>query len=284
MSKTSRGIWTEIGILVLGSAVYAAAFCMFIAPQGLLLGGATGLATFLYGLCGLPVGVGVLLCNLPLLIWGTIEKGWRLLARTGVGVVLSSLFLELGRWLPPLSLPTGEAAVFGGALAGVGLGLLYLRGYTTGGSDLAGVLLHHHIRKISVGRWILILDTAVVLLSLLGESGGGRLLYSVILNFALSIAFDAVVRERRGGSLALIITRRQGALERAIRGELRRGVTECVGIGAYERTERRVLLCAVERGERARLRALVQREDPACFMVLTDVGEVVGNGFSAEDG
>ena len=151
--------------LLVGALLYAVGYAAFIAPHTLVLGGATGLATLFFTLWRVPVGLCVLLINLPLIVWSCFAGGKAATLRAGIGIVATSLFLFLfsSPQFPAFSSFWG--AVLGGAVTGTGIGLLLSFDYTTGGSELAASLLMRRKRRhLTVGRLILLFDTAIVLL------------------------------------------------------------------------------------------------------------------------
>lgn len=277
-----RAAGKEAAALVLGSFLYAAGFLMFVSPASLLLGGATGIATAVHIVTGFPVGVGILLCNIPLVVWGVAATGVRKMLRTAIGILAVSASVDLFFFLPTPALSPWAAVLLGGVLTGAGIGILLSVGYTTGGSDLAATLIHRRARFLSLGKWILLIDSAIVLLCslLLGESE--RLFYSVLLNAVFSVTADAVVGGARKGKLAVIISERSDLLAGRIADELSRGVTELAGYGHYSGAEKRLLLCAVKRDEIYRLKNLVRENDPGAFVIVTEAEEILGAGFDTE--
>ncbi len=198
MVRAKKIKWSkELLTLFVGSVFYAVGFRAFIEPAGLILGGATGAATLLNGLFGLPVGVGVLLVNLPLFVWNTLRHGLVATLRTGVGILASSLSLDLFVSLLPITSSGAWGALFGGLLTALGIAVLLTRDFTTGGSELAAVLIRERFSLLTVGKTVLLLDTAIVLLSvfLLGKTES--LFYSVLLNLTFAVVLDLVYGDKK---------------------------------------------------------------------------------------
>ncbi len=190
--RRKHHIFGELVILVAGSLFYAVGFRAFIEPSALVLGGATGAATLLHGLFGIPVGVGILLVNFPLFTWNTWRHGILATFRTGIGIAASSLMLELTASLIPIPLHAIGGAVVGGLLTAVGIALLLSREFTTGGSELAAVLIQERFSLLTVGKTVLLLDTAIVLLSVFLLGRTESLFYSVLLNLTFAVILDFI--------------------------------------------------------------------------------------------
>ena len=265
---------------LLGSVLYACSVNIFTVPNQIAPGGATGVATILNYAFHLPVGVTILLLNLPLLIaaWCQLGRGFTL--RTAVVTVLSSVVIHaLAPFLPTFHGDMILTALFGGVLAGAGLGLVFMRGATTGGSEIVARLLEKRWRHIPIGRLILLVDALVVGVSALVFRQVESALYAVVLIFVSSRMMDALIYGGNGGQLFMILTNREDEVSRAILDRLERGVTFLKASGAYSGEEKRMLLCAVRRPEVYRLRMLVEELDPDAFLMMVPAEEVLGEGF-----
>ena len=189
-------LWLENGFtLLLGSVLYSLGYVALIAPHALVLGGATGVATVFFSRWQLPVGVGVFLLNLPLILWSCFVGGWRTTLRALKGIIFTSVFLFLfeGLSLPPFSPFWG--ALLGGAVTGAGIGLLLTADYTTGGSELAAsLLLHRRHRYFTLGRLVLLFDSAIVLIATFILGTPEALPYSIALNLAFALSLDLFMR------------------------------------------------------------------------------------------
>lgn len=264
-----------------GSALYALAVDLFTAPNHLIPGGATGLATLLHDLCSaIPIGGGILLINLPLLAaaWRRIGRAFTL--RTAAVTLLSSLLIDLGAPLvPPYTDDPLLAALFGGVLSGAGLGLIFLRGATTGGSETAARLLERRFPHLSVGRLILLVDGAVIALAAVIYRDLSAALYAGVLTFVTTAVMDEVIGGARRGRTVLVVSRENPALAQAVMHTLRRGVTLWEAAGGYTGETRQVLLCAVRPQQVPPLRALTAQIDPAAFVIVLPCDEVLGQGF-----
>lgn len=190
--KPKYSIVIDAAVLVSGSLFYAIAFEAFIEPSNLVLGGATGVATLLYGTLGIPVGVGILMVNFPLFLWNTVRHGFSHTFRMGIGVLISSLSLVLFSSLVPIPVSSLAGAVFGGLLSALGIALLLSREFTTGGSELAAVLIRERFSVLTVGKTVLLLDTAIVFLSVVLLGRIENLFYSALLNLVFAVVLDLI--------------------------------------------------------------------------------------------
>lgn len=195
--KKGSVLLRDILTLLIGSVFYAVGFRAFIEPAGLILGGATGAATLLNGVLGIPVGIGVLLINLPLFAWNTLRHGIGATLRTGVGILASALFLELFVSLSPIAYSGALGAFAGGLITALGIAVLLSREFTTGGSELAAVLLRERFSLLTVGKTVLLLDTAIVLLTVFWLKKADSLFYSVLLNLTFAVVLDLIYGDKK---------------------------------------------------------------------------------------
>lgn len=267
---------------VAGSLLFAISVNVFTAPNSIAPAGLTGVATLLNYLFHTPIGTTIIVLNIPLLIWAAVEEGARMVAKTAVATVVSSLAIDLT--LPWLKAYQGDlmlAALFGGVIGGVGLGLIFMRGGTTGGTDLAASLIGRHVRHISLGKLILFLDLLVVLSSAFVYGNLESPLYAVVSIFVMSKVIDAVLygTDSGTGKMMFIVSPKNKEIAASIMHQIQRGVTELRSRGGYSGIEGEVLLCAVRRQEVYQVRDLAYSLDPNAFIIVGDAGEITGEGF-----
>ena len=204
--------------------------------------------------------------------------------RSAVVILLSSLIMDMAQPLLPAF--RGErllAAICGGLLSGVGIGVILLRGASTGGSDIVAGLLRRRYAHISVGRLILLSDAAVIVLSVIVFGEFETALYAGLQVFVTSLLIDHIVYGREEGRLLLVVSRYPSILTQAILAELSRGVTVIPATGGYTGNDTAVLLCAVEHAQLAALKDIVHECDPAAFTMVVVTEQVMGHGFSRYD-
>ncbi|MDR1158141.1 MAG: YitT family protein [Oscillospiraceae bacterium] len=275
-------------VIFAGAFCYAAAVVVFIAPNVIPLGGVTGIALLLGGTLSLPVGTLTLLLNLPLFWLSLRFLGRNFLVRTLAATVLSSLLLDAlaplaARWALTYSDNPLLAALYGGVLSGAGLGLVFSRGATTGGSDILARLLRLKWERVGLGRLNLIVNAVVVLISALVYRSLESALYALVVQYVTSVVMDSVLMGQDNAAAAFIITRDPARVSDALLHTLGRGVTSLSGTGMYSREARAALLCAVRGHEITQLKRLVAEADADAFLIVMSAREVLGRGFKRHE-
>lgn len=266
--------------MIAGSLIYAVSVDVFTAPNEIAPGGVTGIATILYYLFKTPIGVMMFVLNLPLLMLGLKFISRQFMIKTIFCTVVSSFSVDImAPFLPAYKGNMLLAALYGGVISGVGLALVFLRGATTGGTDVASRLLRIKFRHIPMGRMMMFVDTTVVLASAFVFNSVNSALYALITIFACSRVIDGILYGADNGRMILVISEKHHEIGQAIINEMDRGVTILKGKGFYTGQEREVLMCAVRQPEAAKLRSIVKTCDPNAFMIMCEAGEVIGEGF-----
>ena len=266
------------GIITLGAVIYALAFDWFVAPNQIAMGGVTGLAQIVNAL--VPVlPVGVLLVNVPLFLAGWRLLGGRLLVSSLYAMAVSSLAIDVIAWMhtfPPMD-PI-LATLYGGAGMGVGLGLVFSQGATTGGTDIIGKLLKLKFPWLPIGKLVMIPDMVVVILAAVVFGTVNAALYGLIQMYLLSKVMDMILYGWDTSRVAYIITDRW---EETVQGllDMNRGVTLLQGKGAYTGAEKQVLLVAFRQREIVPIKRMLREIDPKAFFIVCDAHEILGEGF-----
>ena len=266
--------------ILLGRALFALGFDLFLEPHSMSAGGISGLALVLIKLLGFgTVGVVSAIMNLPLFFLGGWKVGPKFFVGSLLGTVFSSILLELFTAIP---LPETEpllAALYGGVLVGAGLGIVFMVGASTGGSDIVVRLLKLKFRHIPIGTISMTFDAVVAVLTGIVFGDVNKALYTFVAIFATSKVIDAVVYSFDYSKVALIITPHYDAVVEAISRELDRGATLLYGQGSYSHRDTKVVLAAIHRQQIAQLKDLVAAIDPDSFVILQDAHQVLGDGF-----
>lgn len=271
---------TDVLCYIAGCLLYAVSVDCFSQPNRIVNGGATGVALLFNALTGAPVGLTVFLLNLPLFGLALWKLGRGFALRTVFCTTLCSVFIDgLKPVLPAFTGDTMLAALFGGLAAGAGLGLLYLRGATSGGVDVVSRLLELRFPQLSMGRLMLLLDAAVVALSVPVFGELELAMYALVMIFVGSHLIDTVLYGRDAGKLVFVATQRETAVTEQILVTLKRGVTRLQASGAYTGEKRNILMCAVSRSQLYELQRLVRDTDPAALIITAPTDEVLGEGF-----
>ena len=268
------------GIITLGAVIYALAFDWFVAPNQIAMGGVTGLAQIVNALVPvLPVGVLSILVNVPLFLAGWRLLGGRLLVSSLYAMAVSSLAIDVIAWMhtfPPMD-PI-LATLYGGAGMGVGLGLVFPQGATTGGTDIIGKLLKLKFPWLPIGKLVMIPDMVVVILAAVVFGTVNAALYGLIQMYLLSKVMDMILYGWDTSRVAYIITDRW---EETVQGllDMNRGVTLLQGKGAYTGAEKQVLLVAFRQREIVPIKRMLREIDPKAFFIVCDAHEILGEGF-----
>ena len=277
-------LWNKYGWVaatVTGSAVFALGFSLFLLPNDMNPGGISGLAQVAVELLGFgSVGMLSIFINLPLFILGGMKIGKRFFAGSLLGMLLSSVLIDAFALIPmPLTEPL-IAALYGGVLCGLGLGVVFVSGTSTGGSDILVRLLKLKYRNVPIGQISMSFDAIVVVLTGLVFQDITKALYTGVTVFLCGKVVDAVVYGFDYSKVALIISPQYEAIARAIGQKLDRGATFLHAEGSYSHKDTKVVLAAVKRQQMAELKELVVQIDPNAFIILQDAHQVLGDGFS----
>jgi len=269
----------DYALIALGALLVAAAADIFLIPNRVVSGGLTGVSTVLYYLIGTPVGLVTFGLNIPLFLanvkWG---GGWRAGVKTVYAVTIMSAAIDLLQ--PHLPRATADPllyTVYGGLLDGLGLGLVFRAGGTTGGTDIIARLAHRFL-GIKLGHTLLAANVVIIGSAAL-IFGLEPALYALLLAFVSSRVIDVVQEGLAQSRSTTIVSRRADAVRAAILEQMERGVTVLHGEGGYTGEPVDVLLCAVPQAEVSRLKRLVQEIDPQAFVIVAPASEVLGEGF-----
>lgn len=280
MKKTAQTLWWLIRIAV-GSGLFAVAFSMFLDPNELNAGGISGLAQVTVHVLGFgTVGTVTALINLPLFALGGLKVGRRFFAGSLVGMVTSSVLLDLFSLLPAPQVEPLLAVLYGGVLCGLGLGIVFSAGASTGGSDIVVRLLKLKLQHVPIGTINICFDLLVVALTGLAFGDVSKALYSGVAIFISGQVVDAVVYRFDYSKVALIISSEYEKIALTIAHELDRGATFLHGEGSFSGHETKVVLTAVKRQQIAQLKQLVVQIDPNAFIIVQEAHQVLGDGFS----
>ena len=265
---------------VLGSALFAAGFAFFLEPNDLSSGGISGMALILVELLQFgSVGTVSILINLPLFILGGVKIGKRFFVGSLIGMLLSSLLIDGFTALHPPAVEPVIAMVYGGVLCGLGVGIVFMAGTSTGGSDIVVRLLKLKYRNVPIGQISLTFDALVVLLTGIVFRDMNKALYTGITVFLCGKMVDAVVYRFDYSKVALIISKEYESIAKEIGDKLDRGATFLHGEGSYSGEETKVVLAAVKKQQITELKELVMALDPNAFVIVQEAHQVLGDGF-----
>jgi uncharacterized membrane-anchored protein YitT (DUF2179 family) len=275
--------------VALGTAIYAFGLHYFVISNELMEGGVTGIALLFHYAAQIPPSVTTLVLNIPLFLIGWRTLGKQSMLFTLWGTLSLSFFLWVMEWLIRqnwvIPFTTAHdyllAALYAGVTLGTGLGIVFRFGATTGGSDIIAQL-GNRWRGWSVGQVILVFDVIVILVSLFYISQE-KVLYTLVSIFISTRMIDYITQGAYAAKAFTIITEHAVPLTQAITQEMQRGVTIFPARGAYSQEIKEVIYCVVSRSEVRRLKIIIQNMDPKAFIIISEVNDVLGEGFRIEN-
>ena len=282
MKEKLKALVYDTAAIVVGNVLLAAGLVMFTVPCNIAPGGVSGLATALAYITPLSVGVWSLLLNVPLFLAAWRLMGWRPLIRTLAATVLLSVLIDV----LPLPAYTGNvllAAVLGGVLTGAGIGLLFLRGSSSGGTELLSMLLLRVFPNMPVGSLLMCIDAAVVALAVLVFRDLEVALYSMVTIFVCSKVIDGIMEGMNYAKVIYVVTDRGDAVTEALNTGTERGVTVLPAQGGYTRRHKDVLMTVTRQNAMAQTLRLIKQTDPRAFLFVVNATEVHGEGFQKYD-
>lgn len=278
MTREKQRAFRDYILIILGTFIMGFAIKNIYDPVGLVTGGFTGIAIILKRQLGIDLWVTNTVLNIPLFLAAVKLKGWQFIKRTLVATVSLSGSLYI---IPEIAFLTDElllAALFGGIISGVGVGLVFISRATTGGTDMLAALIQRTLPHYSLAQIMQVLDALIVLI---GASVFGitYALYSLISISAVTKVSDGLVEGMKFSKVAFIISPRTEEIAKAIMNQMDRGVTALNARGMYSGLSRDVLFCVVSKKEIVQLKELVVGHDSQAFVIVSDAREVLGEGF-----
>lgn len=284
---SQRKVWVDYLYIIGGVLLLAASINMVYAPFELVMGGVTGLAIVIQSVTkglidgGIPLWLSNMIINVPLFLLAVVIKGRNFGARSLFSTIFLSISLYVTQWLPMLTQDMLLGTIFGGVMAGAGLGLVFSAFSTTGGTDLGASIIQHFFRHVSVARIMLILDWFIIAIGAY-VFGVEKSLYAIISVFITARIIDAFLDGLHFSKAAFIISDHSKGIAKSVMAELDRGVTGLAGEGMYSSRQKNVLLCVVSKREIVQLKEIVRQCDSKAFIIVTDVREVFGEGFKED--
>ena len=267
--------------ITLASAVYAVGFNWCYEPNQIGFGGITGVAQIVNAILpAAPIGTVVIILNVPLFLMGWKFLGGHLLLSSLYAMFISSLAIDLLHLVCVFQpMDPVLATIYGGVLMGGSLGLIFLQGATTGGTDLIARLLKLKLAWLPMGKLLMAIDLAVILAVAVAFGNLDSALYGVVALYLSSKVMDLVLYGLDTAKVAYIISDRHQEIAQRLIRDLDRGVTLLRGEGGWSGREKRVVMCAFKQRQIVAMKAIVRDIDPAAFLIVCDAHEVMGEGF-----
>ena len=271
-------------LIIIGTTILAVSINMFFDPLEMVTGGVTGLAIIIKSVTenvfdgGIPIYITNMVINIPLFVIAVLLKGKHFGYRSLFATFYLSFALFYTSALEPLTSDVLLGGVFGGLLAGIGLGLVFSAFSTTGGTDLAASIIQHFAKHISVAQIMLFLDALIILLGLY-LFGPEKTMYAIISIYISMKVIDGILEGLHFSKAAFIISDFSDVIAEQLMISLDRGVTGIYGEGKYTNNNKELLLCVVSKRQIVKLKEIVRDIDRSAFVIVADVREVVGEGF-----
>ena len=264
------------GIFIMSLGIHC-----FLVPANIAPGGVSGMAILIQYLWGLPIGLMSFVINVPIFILSWRYLGKRYTMQSFSAVLLSTVILDyvVTPWLP---MYTGErflGSLFGGIFVGAGLGLVFLRGFSTGGTDAISFLLQRKFPHMPIGRTLMLIDGLILAISVLVFHNIEAGLFGVVALFAQTKLIDSIVYGSEHGQMLLIVSEKNMEIKDKILIDVDRGATILKAVGAYTMEEKDVLLCAARKSQFSQIKRIVREIDPNAFFIVSEVSQILGEGF-----
>lgn len=274
----------DISADVFGSLIYALGLIAFIQPAQIAPGGVSSIALMINYITPVPIGLTSFLINVPLLVLSFIYLGRRFAWKTIRTLIINTVIIDLVV-TPYIPVYTGDrllGCIYGGVLTGAGLALIFMRGSTTGGTDIVSFLMQKVMPHLPIGRVMMIVDGLIIASSMLVFKDVEAGLFGIISLFSLTQVLNGIIYGIDKGSLVTVISPKNRQIAERIIKEMDRGVTFLRGEGGFSHEDKDVLWCAVRKVQFAKLKSIIYNEDRDAFIIVSEVGQILGEGFKEE--
>ena len=266
--------------IIIGAFLMAVSTALFLLPNQLSTGGISGISTILYYLCNYPVGLTMLLINVPLFVIAMVKVNKRLFFKSILGTVLLSVFIDLLGNLSPITNDRFLACIYGGIIMGIGTAIILKAGASTGGTDLLSYVIRAYNNKFKSSRVIIIADTIIIFFNIIFFREIEIGLYSVIAIYLMGKMIDIIFEGIYFTKIIFIISEKYEEISKEIGILVKRGSTGIYSKGMYSGKQNVMLFCVASRKEVAEIKQIIKQIDKNAFIVTTDAIETLGKGFS----
>ncbi len=277
-----KTVGLDLLFILMGSAVYAVGVNAFTAPNNIAAGGVTGVATMLHYVFSTPIGLVAFLINVPIVLWAIVDIGYKLVTKTMLAILLSSVLIDLfSHFVPAYRGDHILVSLFAGVCEGLGLSLVFIRGATTGGTDLVARLLARRLPHLSMGKLMLAVDGLIVIASGFVFGSVENAMYACIVIVVSTKIIDAILygTDIGTGKLFFVMSPKVRQMGDRVIREMERTVTYLDSKGGYTQEPGETMLCVVRRFELHQLQTIIREEDKHAFVIVGEAGQVTGEGF-----
>lgn len=271
--------WKSVLFTILGTMITGFAIGSFLTPNKVVGGGASGISTILFHTFGFQPGVSFFVLNIVFLLLGLTVLGKNFILKTLLGISLLSLFTQLFNFFPIYTENLILSAIFGGTLYGLGIGLSFAAGASTGGTDIIGRIIQTKLPFVPIGNLLLVVDGIIIAVSLAIFKNLELTLFGVLTLFISAYFVDFVISKLNVSRLAFVITDKGEEISKKLVSTSPRGVTLLEAKGMYTETKKQMLFCALKESESEAFQKKILEMDPESFIVFSESQRIKGNGF-----
>lgn len=271
--------WKSVLFTVLGTLITGFAIGSFLTPNKVVGGGASGISTILYHTFGFQPGVSFFVLNIAFLLLGLTVLGKNFILKTLCGISLLSLFTQVFSFFPIYTENLILAALFGGTLYGLGIGMSFAAGASTGGTDIIGRIIQTKLSFVPIGNLLLAVDGVIIAVSLIIFKNIELTLVGILALFVSAYFIDFVISKLNVSRIAFVITEKGEEIARKLVSTSPRGVTLLEAKGMYTNTQKQMLFCALKESESEAFQKKILEMDPESFIVFSESQRIKGNGF-----
>ncbi len=277
--KKLLGNLKTYGIITFGTLSSAIGISLFLSHSNVVAGGVSGVGIILHGLYGFPIGLFMLITNIPILLIGFKMLGRSFLLKTIYGTIMFSVFTDLTSYIRAFSQDILLSALVGGALIGIGMGCVFLVGATTGGVDVLAKILNKFFPVIDVGKCLFFIDFIIILASGIVFANYELCLYGIISLLVVTYLIDNIIQGANSAKMVYIISDSYEKIADKIMCDIDRGLTSIDITGMYKNKSRKMLMCVLKKHELVKLRNIITKIDEKAFIIFIGAREVSGEGF-----
>lgn len=274
MKKATSVLFTVAGTMTTGFAIGS-----FLTPNKVVGGGASGISTLLFHTFGIQPGLSFFVINILFLLIGLTVLGKRFIFKTLIGISLLSLFTQIFSFFPIYTENLILSSVFGGALYGIGIGMSFAAGASTGGTDIIGRIIQSKLSSVPIGKMLLFVDGIIILISLIVFKNVELVLFGIFTLFISSYSIDFIISKLNVSRIAFVVTDKGEEISETLVSTSPRGVTLIDVKGVYTNSKKQMLFCALKESETEEFQKKILSIDNNAFIVFSESQRIKGNGF-----
>ena len=278
-TKNLKKIIVEWAGTILGAAIMAFGVSSFLLPNQLSSGGFSGIATITYYLLNIPMGLMIMILNVPLFIFAGYKIGKDFFLKSLIGTASLSIFIDIFDKYPAVTTDRFLACIYGGAIIGIGTAVILRVGASTGGTELIANIIKIYNPYISMSSYLTAIDIVIIALNVIFFKHIEIGLYSAIAIYLYGQMIDIIFEGVYYTKLMFIISDKNEEIAKEITQEVKRGVTGLYGKGMFKEQDKLVLICAVSRGDISKIKDIAKKIDERSFIIIANAREVLGKGF-----